>query len=58
MTSRSLKSARPAPFPTDHATAGYPTSPVAGARSGRMDACAMERWDRMVEECGIRGEVP
>jgi hypothetical protein len=45
-------------FPADHSTAGYPVYPVAGTRGGRIDACAMARWDRMVEECGIRGEVP
>jgi hypothetical protein len=59
MTSRDTQSARLAPFPADHATAGYPTYPVAGTR-GVAGVCeaAMRAWDAFVVQAGIRGEVP
>ena len=59
MTSRDNQSARPTPFPADHATAGYPTSPVAGTR-GVAGVCvaAMRAWDVFVVAAGIRAEIP
>jgi hypothetical protein len=46
-------------FPADHATASYPTSPVAGTR-GVAGVCeaAMRTWDVFVLEAGVRQEVP